>query len=322
MVSTRQRAEVDPGSPLALGRHRSGRGNPGTIEQRSETRGCIGSHLWRYIPVELQRGLHAIVSQPLAHRLDVDALLEQQRRVRVTEAMQPDRRKPGPIADAPTEASTYDVRILGCATGPAENQVQVGSVGLAPGAALKQLALSLFAQEVDRLPVEVDCADALRALWRTETEGFPLSRVLLPDRQPDPIEIDIAPAEAEQLAAPHARGGGDVVKSKLPGLPRECQAGCQLVSGPCRHFRPVLRLGVGPLGGIATQQAIVDSVLQRFAKADVDVVHCLLDEPALCELPIETADAETVDRLERHVTESRADVVMDAHPVVARRARA
>jgi hypothetical protein len=76
---------------------------------------------------------------------------------------------------------------------------------------------------------------------------------------------------------------------------------------------------VGPLGGIATQQAIVDSVLQRFAKADVDVVNCLLDEPTLCELPIEAADAEPVDRLERYVTESRADVVMDAHAVVARR---
>ena len=64
------------------------------------------------MPVELQRGLHAIVSQPLAHRLDVDALLEQQRGVRVTEAMQPDRRKTGQIADTSTEAPTNDIRIL------------------------------------------------------------------------------------------------------------------------------------------------------------------------------------------------------------------
>ena len=110
-----------------------------------------------------------------------------------------------------------------------------------------------------------------------------------------------------------------MVETKLPVLRRERQEGSQFVSGPCPHLRPVLRLSVGPLGGIATQQAIVDSVLQRFAKADVDVVHCLLDEPALCELPIEAADAEPVDRLERYVTESRADVVMDAHAVVARR---
>src|ERR1700674_3404877 len=178
--------------------------------------------------------------------------------------MQPDRRQAGKIADASTESSTDDVRILRRATLPAEDQVKVGSVSLAPGAALKQLALSLFAQEVDRLPVEVDCADALRALWRTETEGFSLPRVLLPDRQPDPIEVDIAPAEAEQLAAPHARCRGDVIERKLPVLRREGQEGSQFVSGPCPHLRPVLRLSVGPLGGIATQQAIVDSVLQRF----------------------------------------------------------
>jgi hypothetical protein len=41
--------------------------------------------------------------------------------------------------------------------------------------------------------------------------------------------------------------------------------------------------------------------LQRLAKTDVDVVSCLLDEPTLCELPIEAADAEPVDRLERYV---------------------
>src|SRR4029077_5418704 len=181
----------------------------------------------------------------------------------------------------------------------------------------EQLALSLFAQQVDRLPVEVDCADALRTLGGTETEGFPLSRVLLPDRQPGSSEIDIAPAEAEQLAAPHARCGGDVVKRELPVLRHECQEGSQFVSGPCPHLGPILRHGVGAFCWIAPQQTIVDSVLQRFAKADMDVVHSLLDKPALCELPIEAADAEPVDRLKRYVTESGADVVMNAHAVVA-----
>src|SRR5258708_5042691 len=74
---------------------------------------------------------------------------------------------------------------------------------------------------------------------------------------------------------------------------------------------------MGPLGGIATQQAIVDGVLPRFAKAGVDVAHCLLAEPAPCKLPIEAADAKPVDHLQRYVTESRSDVVMDAHAVVA-----
>ena len=59
------------------GHRRFGRGNPSAIEQRSETRGCIGSHLWRHVAVELERGLHAVVAKPLAHSLDVDALLKQ-----------------------------------------------------------------------------------------------------------------------------------------------------------------------------------------------------------------------------------------------------
>ena len=65
--------------PLVLGggHRRFGRGNPSAIEQRSEARGCIGSHLWRYVAVEFERGLHAIVPQSLAHSFYVDSFLEQ-----------------------------------------------------------------------------------------------------------------------------------------------------------------------------------------------------------------------------------------------------
>jgi hypothetical protein len=88
-----------------------------------------------HVAVELKRRLNVIVPKALAHSLGADALLKQQRGVRVTEAVPPDRRQADKIADASTEASTNDVRILSRAIGPAENQVQVGSVGLAPGAA-------------------------------------------------------------------------------------------------------------------------------------------------------------------------------------------
>jgi hypothetical protein len=76
LVPVRQFVGTD--ALLVLSRHRSvGWGNPSAIEQRSETRGCIGSHLWRHVAVELERGLHAVVAKPLAHSLDVDALLKQ-----------------------------------------------------------------------------------------------------------------------------------------------------------------------------------------------------------------------------------------------------
>ena len=72
---------------LALCGHRFGRDNSSGIEQRSEACGCIAPHLWRHMAVELKRGLHAVVPKSLAHSLDVDALLKQQRGVRMTEAM-------------------------------------------------------------------------------------------------------------------------------------------------------------------------------------------------------------------------------------------
>jgi hypothetical protein len=140
-------------------------------EQRSEARRCIAPHLWRHVAIELERRLNAVVPKSLAHSLDVDALLEQQRGVRVTEAMQPDRRKTGQIAYAPTESPTDDVRVLGYATRPAEDQVQVRTVGLAPLAALEQLALSLFAQQVSRgSPKDTSLVDFVFA--RTTRESF------------------------------------------------------------------------------------------------------------------------------------------------------
>lgn len=65
--------------------------------------------------VELERGLHAIVAKSLTHSLDVDALLKQQRGVRVTESMQSDRRQRDQIADASTEVvrMAIHVRMLG-----------------------------------------------------------------------------------------------------------------------------------------------------------------------------------------------------------------
>jgi len=70
------------------------------------------------------------VAQALGHGLDVDACLEQERRMRVSEAVESDRRNHGQIADAPHEAPADDVRIRRLAPWPTEDEVKIGSVGV------------------------------------------------------------------------------------------------------------------------------------------------------------------------------------------------
>ena len=70
--------------------------------------------------VELECRLHGVVAEALAHRLDVDAFLEQQRGVRVSQSMNADRRQRLHAGDAPPESSADDVRILSRTVGPAE----------------------------------------------------------------------------------------------------------------------------------------------------------------------------------------------------------
>lgn len=62
--------------------------------------------------VELECRLDAVIAETLAYGLDVDALLEVERGVRVSQAVQPDLRHIGHLPDAATEAAPDDVRIL------------------------------------------------------------------------------------------------------------------------------------------------------------------------------------------------------------------
>ncbi|HUZ85861.1 MAG TPA: hypothetical protein VNF26_02795 [Candidatus Baltobacterales bacterium] len=71
--------------------------------------------------VELEGGLNGIVPQALAHGLYVDAGFEEERGVRVPQAMQPECRHRGQIPHSASEAPTDNVRVLRRAPGPAED---------------------------------------------------------------------------------------------------------------------------------------------------------------------------------------------------------
>jgi hypothetical protein len=71
----------------------------------------VRPHPRRDVAVRIQCGLDVIVPQALAHGLDVDACLEQERGMHVSEAVEPDRRNCGQTADPASKAPTNDGRI-------------------------------------------------------------------------------------------------------------------------------------------------------------------------------------------------------------------
>lgn len=71
--------------------------------------------------VELKRGLSAVVPEALAHGLDVDACLEHECRVGVTQTVKSNHGHGSESADPALEPSADDIRIMGRSSGAAED---------------------------------------------------------------------------------------------------------------------------------------------------------------------------------------------------------
>ena len=108
--------------PLALG-HRGDCCDASARQQRSESRRCIASHSLRYVPIELESGLYVVMPESLAHGLDIDTCLEQERGMGMTEAVERNRRQAAQIADAAHEAASNDIRVLRRASRPTEDKI-------------------------------------------------------------------------------------------------------------------------------------------------------------------------------------------------------
>ena len=238
--------------------------------------------------------------QSLAYGLDVDTCLEEERGVGVTQTVKSNRGHYSKSADPALEPSADHIRVVRGTSGPAEDEVQIIPVGGAACAAIESLALLLFAQQRNRLLVDIDRADALPALWRTKSDTVPLSGVLLSHRQPGSVEVDVTPPDAEQLATPHSCGRGYVVQGELAILRGESQKCCKFVRRPGLDLWSILRSGMRSLGRVASQQAVIESILQCLMEADVDVVHRLLAKAALGQLPIKAPDLKSIDSLQSH----------------------
>jgi hypothetical protein len=72
---------------------------------------------------------------------------------------------------------------------------------------LGELPLPVGAQHGDRARVERDRPPALRGLRRADPDLVVYADDGLDDRQPSRDEVDVGPAQAEALSAPHPGGG-------------------------------------------------------------------------------------------------------------------
>ena len=103
------------------------------------------------------------------------------------------------------------------------------------------------------------------------------------DGQVRSVEVDVAPAQAEDLAASHARVGGEPDGGVVAVTACECQECPELLSVPhsgrVAGQRPPLR-GVGDRGRVSQDPAATDGVLESPTQDHVDLYDGLVVQPS------------------------------------------
>jgi hypothetical protein len=140
----------------------------------------------------------------------------------------------------------------------------VGEAG-AHQQALGELPLPVRADGSDRARVERHRPTALRRLRRADTDLVVDRDHCLHDRQPGRDEVDVGPAQAEALPAPHPRGGQQDERGVEPVILYVVEERAQLAGRPRGHRRLRRRRRprrVGRVGGVAGQPAPPDRVTE------------------------------------------------------------
>jgi hypothetical protein len=64
------------------------------------------------VGIKFERRLNAVMTEALAHRLDINSFLQEQRGMRLSEAVEPNGRQLGQYVNMAAETPSNDVRIL------------------------------------------------------------------------------------------------------------------------------------------------------------------------------------------------------------------
>src|SRR5262245_30309383 len=85
----------------------------------------------------------------------------------------------------------------------ADDEVVLAVPGRPGAQALLALGLPMLTERCDRPPIEIDVASASRCLRRAHDQLVPGRGDRVSNGEPREVEVDIAPAESEDLSAPH-----------------------------------------------------------------------------------------------------------------------
>ncbi len=181
---------------------------------------------------------------------------------------------------------------------------------------------------VDRLGVEVDHSGAV-ALRRRVDDLVADGDERLADRQPRPVQIEVAPAQAEDLAASHAGHRREPPDRLQPSPADGLEEARQLIRLP--RLDPARGAAVRPgrLGcsrHVLDEQAGIDRVREDLVQRRVDVADRLGAEPlplvgVLRQPPVEPGQHRRRELLEPLLTEHGNDVELQVLPVRVERRR-
>ena len=175
-------------------------------DQPSNTIGGIALHGWGDVGVDLSRDVGAAVVEALADDLDVDTGAQGERCPRVAEAVERDRRDlligvvPVEVALVAVELAREPLGMVRPAVGLAEHVAVVVVAGAEPQLRLGLLGAQL-AEHRDGAGVEADQVSLLRLRELLHDHPVIKRRDLAGDDRRRLLKVDVAPTEAEALAA-------------------------------------------------------------------------------------------------------------------------
>ena len=224
------------------------------LEQRSGCGGCFGLLAGHDVGVAVEGEADRGMAETFADDLDVDAGHQQVAGVGVAEVVEADHRDVG-VGDEAAEGLADRAGLQRFAEVGGEDPVARRG-GDAVAEVVLALAGSVPLQRGERRGVEVERAAAAAGLRHADELLALDDGHRLVDRQAAAGEVDVAPAQPDQLAASHAGERGEAEHRFVAVAGDEGEEAAELVGGPRLHLRRAgpgggLRRVVGEAGDVA-----------------------------------------------------------------------
>ncbi len=251
--------------------------------------------------VEIERDADGCVAEPFGYDLGVDAGLEGEGGMGVSQVVESDRWDAG-LLDEVGEPMGEAVRVNRGTVLPREDQPRVAPCRPCR-CPLDVLALLVSPERSEGRSVERNPSPALLGL-RGRLDGAPVHRRDgVDDGQPTIGEIDIGPSQPEHLAATHAGGGEDDERGEEAVVADGRQERVELGRAPRALLVMRYRRWAGSGSGVADDEAEALGVGERPTQHRVQVADRLRSETVLDQAHVHLLDLERCQILHSHLAE-------------------